>query len=313
VIKRTIEISREPAHLCVRLNQLLLRRGDETVGQFPCEDVGVVVVDHPQATYSHQALATLAERNAALVVCGRDHLPVAVLLPLGDHSEVVWRLREQVAAPKPLRKRLWQQLIRAKVQAQAANLDPRSPPARRLREMVAEVRSGDPANIEAQAARAYWSAWLVNAPPALADQLPFHRDPDQPGLNGLLNYGYAIVRAAVARALVSGGLLPALGLHHRHRANAFCLADDLLEPLRPLVDARVRELAFAGQTTLDQPTKAALLDLLTLPVRTRSGRGPLLVQLHTFVASLVECFEGKHRRLEIPQPCESVDTAACGS
>jgi len=121
------------------------------------------------------------------------------------------------------------------------------------------------------------------------------------------------VRAAVARALVSGGLLPAWGLHHRHRANPFCLADDLLEPLRPLVDARVRQLAFAGQTELDQPTKGALLELLTLPVRTGTGEGPLFVQLHAYVASLANCFQGQSRRLEIPEPCESADTDACGS
>lgn len=313
MIKRTVEVSREPAHLSVRLKQLVLSRDGQVVGSVPCEDLGVVVVDHPQATYTHAALSALAEADATLVVCGRDHLPVAVLLPLADHTTVVWRVREQIGAGRPLCKRLWQQIVRAKILAQAGNLAAGSPPERRLRQLAGEVRSGDPTNAEAQAAKVYWSAWLVNAPEPDGQRTAFRRDPDGEGANALLNYGYAIMRAGVARALVAAGLIPSLGLHHRHRANAFCLADDLVEPLRPIVDARVRELLGAGQTTLEQPTKAALLELLGTPVTTRGGRGPLLVALHRYAASLVECFQGQRRRLEIPQPCESADTGACGS
>lgn len=313
MIKRTIEVSREPAHLCVRLNQLTLKRGEQTVGSIPCEDIGVVVVDHPQTTYTHAALASLAQADATLVVCGRDHLPVALLLPLADHTQVVWRVREQIEASKPLYKRLWQQIVQAKIRAQADNLAPGSPSQRRLLQFASEVRSGDSTNREAQAAKIYWSAWLTEAPEDNADWSGFRRDPDGDGANSLLNYGYAVMRAAVARALVAAGLLPSLGLHHSHRANAFCLADDLLEPLRPIVDQRVRQLLFAGQCELDQPTKAALLELLTAPTATDDGRGPLLVALHRYAASLVQCFQGAARRLEIPQPCESVDTDACGS
>lgn len=314
MIKRTVEISREPAHLCVRLNQLTLKRGDETVGSIPCEDIGVVVVDHPQTTYTHAALASLAHADATLVICGRDHLPVALLLPMADHTQVVWRVREQIEAGKPLCKRLWQQIVQAKIRAQAENLAPDSPSRRRLAQLATEVRSGDSSNREAQAAKIYWSAWLTEAPEIRnTEPIGFRRDPDGGGANGLLNYGYAVVRAAVARALVAAGLLPSLGLHHAHRANAFCLADDLLEPLRPIVDERVRQLLFAGQLELDQPTKAALLELLATPMMTDEGRGPLLVALHRYAASLVQCFQGAARRLEIPQPCESVDTDACGS
>jgi CRISPR-associated protein Cas1 len=313
MIKRTIEVSREPAHLSVRLKQLLLTRGDQTVGAFPCEDVGVVVVDHPQATYTHAALAELADANATLVVCGRNHLPVAVLLPLADHSQVVWRIQEQLAIGKPLRKRLWAQIVKAKIRAQAENLARDAPPRRRLAHLATTVRSGDPANVEAQAARVYWSAWLVNAPEDHSPLPPFRRDPDGDGANALLNYGYAILRAAVARALVAAGLLPALGLHHRHRANSFCLADDLLEPLRPIVDARARELLWRGQSELDQGAKAALLELLSLSVETAGVNGPLWVALHRYAASLVECYQGQSRRLEIPRPCKSADTDACGS
>jgi CRISPR-associated protein Cas1 len=305
VIKRTIEVSREPAHLTVRLGQLLLQRGEETVGSIPCEDIGVVVVDQPRTTYSHAALTALARSDAVLVVCGDDHLPVAVLLPLADHSQVVWRIAEQVAISKPLRKQLWKQLVRAKIRAQAANLPEDCPARHKLRELAQGVRSGDPANVEAHAARVYWQNWLPNE--------PFHRDADAPGLNALLNYGYAIMRAAVARALVGAGLLPALGLFHSNRSNAFCLADDLIEPLRPLVDRRVRDLRQKGHEQLKPETKAGLLALLADPIRLGRQRGPLMVSLHRMVASLVRCYRGEADRLEIPRACSSADTDVCGS
>ncbi|MEX1095975.1 MAG: type II CRISPR-associated endonuclease Cas1 [Planctomycetales bacterium] len=312
MIKRTIEVSAQPAHLTVRHQQLLIQHQGETLGAVPCEDLGVVVVDHPGASYSHAALAAILDSEAVLVVCGRDHLPLGVLLPLGQHSEIVWRIDEQVSAGAPLRKRLWQQIVQAKIRAQADNLRRGSVPHRRLTRLAREVRSGDPMNCEAQAARVYWSAWLLTAddePP----ELPFRRDPDGDGLNPLLNYGYAIVRAAVARALVAAGLLPAIGIHHSNRSNAFCLADDLIEPLRPMVDRKVRELFWSGVTELDRPAKQSLLELLADPVVQAGERGPLMVALHRMAASLVRCFQGTGKNLEVPVSCRSADTVACGS
>lgn len=299
VIKRTLEISRESAHITVRNDQLLLQRDGKTVGHAPCEDLGVVVVDHPQTTYSHAALAKLADCGAVLVICGRDHLPSAVLLPLADHSLVVSRLADQVAAPRPLRKQLWRQLVSAKIKAQARNLPQGSVGRTRLLALAREVRSGDPENSEAQAARVYWANWLGDP--------GFRRDPALGDANKFLNYGYAIVRATLARAIVSSGLQPGLGLHHSNRSNAFCLADDLIEPFRPMVDRRVREMIRAGFEELDQPAKAELLKLLTQPLRLGDQTGPWMVMVHRLVASLVRCFSGEQRRLEIPVPCASVD------
>ena len=298
MIKRTLEISREPAQLSVRNEQLVLKRDGQTVGSVPCEDIGVVMVDHPQTTYTHGALAKLAASDAAVVICGRDHLPAAVLLPMADHSQVVWRLDAQLAVSQPLRKQLWKQLVVAKIRAQAANLPPDQPAYRKLLALAREVRSGDPKNVEAHAARVYWANWLW--------QEEFRRDPDGTGLNSFLNYGYAVVRAALARAIVAAGLLPSLGIHHRNRSNAFCLADDLIEPLRPLVDDRVRELHRQGYAELDQPAKAALLEVLADRVVSGDNDeagGPLMVQLHRYVASLVRCYTGKTRELEIPVAC----------
>jgi CRISPR-associated protein Cas1 len=292
LIKRTLEISREPAHLTVRHGQLLLKRGDELVGQIPCEDIGLVLVDQPGTTYAHAALVALAESDAALVVCGRDHLPLAVLLPLADHTQVVWRVSEQIAVRRPLRKQLWKQLVQAKIRGQAANLAPGYPARSKLLDYARQVRSGDPSNLEAQAARVDWLNWLPEE--------AFRRDADAGGLNPLLNYGYAVVRAAVARALVAAGLLPSLGLKHSHRSNAFCLADDLIEPLRPLVDDRARELYRQGFAELIPEAKAGLLKLLADDVRLGDETGPLMVALHRYVASLVKCFQGQAKKLEIP-------------
>jgi len=252
----------------------------------------MVVVDHPQVTYTHAALAQLAESQAVVVICGRNHLPTALLLPLADHTQVVWRLSDQLDAPKPVKKRLWQQLVQAKVRAQASNLAAESSPRKKLLALAAEVGSGDPKNIEAQAARIYWLHWLGDK--------EFRRDADGEGLNSFLNYGYAILRAAVARAIVAAGLHPTLGLFHSHRGNAFCLADDLMEPLRPIVDDRARELWRQGYESLTQEAKAGLLEVLTLPVRMGSETGPLMTSLHRMTASLVRCFRREERQLQIP-------------
>jgi CRISPR-associated protein Cas1 len=342
VIKRTIEISREPAHLAVRNRQLLLKREGAIVGSIPCEDIGVVVVDHPQTTYTHGALASLADSDAAVVICGDNHLPIAVLLPLASHSQVVTRLNLQLGVSVPLAKQLWKQVVAAKVRAQAANLAEGSAPRKKLLALAREVKSGDPSNIEAQAAKLYWQHWLWDAeegepspsplpgerelggspqegaegvsprfqraemgdrPRANSDRpVRFRRDADGEGLNHFLNYGYTIVRAAVARAIVAAGLLPSLGVHHKHRGNAFCLADDLMEPLRPLVDDRVREMHRLGYEELNQTAKKELLELLTQPVELGGQTGPLMVMLHRMTASLVRCYGGEGRTLEIPTP-----------
>lgn len=295
MIKHTIEISREAAHLSVQLGQLLLKSRDRLLASIPCEDIGVVVVDNPGTTYSHAALVALAEHGAVVVVCGQNHLPNAMVVPLGDHCQIAQRVARQIAATRPLCKRLWKQLVQAKIRAQARNLLAECPGRAKLLGLVRQVRAGDPTNIEAQAARIYWQYWIP--------EISFQRHGHPSGLNAMLNYGYAVLRAAVARALTSAGLLPALGLYHSHRANAFCLADDLLEPLRPLVDRRVRQLFRDGHADLTAQTKPSLLASLEEPVRIGRQRRPLMVSIHGMVASLVDCFERKSTRLEIPAPC----------
>lgn len=295
MIKRTIEISEAPAHLSVKDGQLLIaRRGEQRTETpaIPCEDIGLLIVDEHSTTYSHAALAILLQHGAVVVMCGRDHLPIGMLLPLADHSQVVQRLNQQIAAPKPLRKQLWKQIVQAKIQAQARNLPRESTQYRRLGVLAREVRSGDPKNLEAQAAKVYWSAWL--------GEEKFKRDPDGASPNHFLNYGYAVLRATVARALVACGFQPALGLHHSNRSNPFCLADDLLEPLRPLVDEVARTLHFAGRDSLDRDAKAELLKLPAATVCFDGESSPLMVAVQRMAGSLVGCFEGTRKRLLIP-------------
>ena len=304
MIKRTIEISQQSAHLAVRYDQLQLQFHDRPADEhasIPCEDIGLVVVDHRQVTYSHAALSTLLDFGAVVVVCGKDHLPSGLLLPLSNHTEVRWRIEDQINCSKPLQKQLWKQLVEAKIHAQAtclSNCNEYEDGIRKLHNLKKTVHSGDKTNVEAQAARVYWSAWKREILPQ------FQRDPNgKDSLNGMLNYGYAILRAAVARSIVSAGLIPMLGLHHCNRSNNFALADDLMEPLRPLVDERVHYLFQHGLRELTPATKAGLLEILGNPVIVEDESGPLMVQIHRLVTSLVQCFSGKSRELVVPTQC----------
>ncbi len=355
MIKRTVEISREPlgVHLSVRDGQLLILRKTDPpralpahppnlVGSIPCEDLGVLMVDQRDTTYSHSALAALAENGAAVVICGRDHHPVGMYLPLSTNTQLLARLDAQLNASKPTVKRLWASVVAAKVRAQAAALPP-SPDGEdtaecraKLLALARTVRSGDPENIEAQAAALYWPvlfsrstfiaqpfrrrAGLWVARRSAADgsglsQAAEAAEPEPPRSGGppngeppnnLLDYGYSALRAAVARALVSAGLLPALGIKHIGRSNPFCLADDLMEPLRPLVDQRVRWLAERGDIGLDQTVKAELLRVLTDEVACgvradgKTIRGPLLVAVVRYVASFVRVLAGEQEEVDVP-------------
>jgi len=320
MIKRTIEISRQAVHLSVRHDQLVIQPIGETKAAatiIPCEDIGVVCIDHPGTSYSHQAMTTLIRSGAAVVMCGADHLPAGMLLPLSNHTEVLWRINDQITVTEPRKKRLWQQIVTAKIGRQARNLPEEASTRRFLEELTRTVRSGDKGNAESQAARVYWSAWLdplggsrlISSVTAGSGEVEpgadeWHRNQDGlDPLNVMLNYGYAVLRAAVARALVSAGLFPAIAVFHHNRSNAFALADDLVEPFRPLVDARVRELYRLDRGIhdgLDQPTKAALLELLTHPVLTDGASGPLMISLHRMTASFVRCLRGEESKLLLP-------------
>lgn len=292
MITRTIDISDGPNYLSIENAQLVISRDRQEIGRIPCEDIGVLLVDHVATTYTHSVFTRLMHFGAVVVVCGSNHLPTGVLLPIDNNDLTARRMRLAAAAPLPLRKRLWKQIVQAKVRAQAANLPTDHPVHLRLLRMADEVKSGDTSNIEGQAARFYW--------PTMFGQ-HFRRDPDGLYPNDLLNYGYMVTRAAVARAIVAAGLHPVFSLQHSHRNNAFALADDLVEPLRPRIDRAVLELVRRETTVINREAKQQLLGLLAEEVRLGDTSGPLMVQLHRLATSLLQCYEGKLKRLKIPE------------
>lgn len=253
MIEQIVDISASGADLSVRHAQLCVSR-EGVEKRLPLCEVAVLVGAHPAIRYSQGVLSGLMEHNGALIVCGSDRKPTGLLLPLAGHHLHTERLRRQIDASLPCRKRLWQQIVKAKIDAQARCLERLHGNDFGVGALAAKVRSGDTANHEAQAARRYWQR--------LFPEQGFRRDPDGEGPNALLNYGYAVLRAIVARAIVGAGLHPAIGLHHHNRYNPYCLADDLMEPLRPLVDEAVYRHAEAEGVEVNPAAKRALIGAL---------------------------------------------------
>ncbi|MFH0909450.1 MAG: type II CRISPR-associated endonuclease Cas1 [bacterium] len=295
MLKRTLVFA-TACHLCIRNGQLIHRpRGDdakETV--IPMEDIGVVMLEDLSVTMSGHALWRLNEQGAAVVLCDERHHPCAMLQSLEGNTTHAEVLRAQLSATQATTKRLWQQTVKAKIGNQAALLELLNRPgAEALKRMADMVKTGDVDNREAVASRQYWSR--------LFDLAAFVRDPDGSAPNGLLNYGYAILRAAAARALVSSGLYCAIGIHHCNRYNAFALADDFMEPYRPFVDAAVvRLLSRGADGSMTREAKQALLNVLTADASFPDKRRPLMNAMSLSSASLVRCLAGEERQLHYP-------------
>ena len=258
----------------------------------PCEDLGVLILDSPEIQLTQASLVAAADGGAAVILCGRDHHPSALLLPMFGNTTHTERLADQISANAPLKKRLWQQIVKAKLLRQAMQLAKGEPARVKLLSLREGVRSGDTDNREAQGARWYW--------PALFKDEKFRREREGLPPNNLLNYGYMVLRATVARAVCCAGLHPAIGLHHHHRENPFCLADDLMEPFRPMIDNRVATLHFAGKKELDREAKEMLLGALAETVTLKGGQGPLFVAAQKTAASLCACFSGEAGELDLP-------------
>jgi CRISP-associated protein Cas1 len=284
-----------PYYLSSRLGQMVIankQTGDET--SRPVEDLGVVIVDHPQITFTSGLMQLLAEHNVALVVCDAKHHPTSMMLHLDTHHIQAERFRHQIAASEPLKKNLWMQTVKAKVRNQAAVLQAVGENPLALENLANKVASGDAANIEGQAARIYWKQLFGES---------FLRDPDGPPPNPSLNYGYSIIRAAIARALVGSGLLPTLGIHHRNKYNSFALADDIMEPYRPFVDLLVyrQRQTIGDYHNLTHERKATFLQLLHSDVGNKGFTSPMMVAMETSSASLAQCFAGTLKKPVYPQ------------
>ncbi len=313
MIKKTLYFG-NPAYLSLRLRQMVIKLPEvekqknlpdiikeNSVITRPIEDIGIVILDHRQITITQGLLEALLENNCAVITCDNNRMPVGLLLPLCGNTIQSERFHSQIAASEPLRKQLWQQTIKAKIQNQARVLSLCSQvEVGCMQRWSEDVKSGDTSNLEARAAAYYWKSFFSSIP-GLKD---YTRNRDGMPPNNLLNYGYAILRAVVARALVSSGMLPTFGIHHHNRYNAYCLADDIMEPFRPYVDELVfgivRDYASEG-LELTKDIKARLLTIPTLDVVIGGKRSPLMVGVAQTTASLYKCFSGELRRIAYPE------------
>ena len=307
MIKKTLYFG-NPAYLSLRNKQLVIKLPEveksnlterlkkESVTTIPIEDIGVVVLDHQQITLTQGLLAHLLECNCAVITCDSHHLPIGLQLPLEGNTTQSERFRDQLEASLPLKKQLWQQTIQQKIANQAAVLKKkRGLEVKNMMRWVNEVKSGDTENVEGKAAAFYWKNMFPDVP-------DFTRGREGCAPNNLLNYGYAILRAIVARSLVASGLLPTLGIHHHNRYNAYCLADDIMEPYRPYVDALVIEITqkmgYPQEITMEH--KQQLLTIPALDVTIAEQRSPLMVATAQTTASLYKCFSGECRKILYP-------------
>lgn len=291
---RVIDLAESSAYLRVENRQLIIERDGAEPVSAPLAEVAAVIAAHPQVRCSQPMLAELMAAGGAFIVCDRRSQPVGLMLPLVGNVLQTQRIAAQVAAPLPLRKRLWKQIVSRKIEAQAELLHELHGDDHGLPELARTVRTGDASNREAVASRRYW--------PALFEDPGFRRRFDAPDANRLLNYGYAVLRAIVGRAICGAGLHPSIGLHHHHRENAFCLADDLMEPYRPLIDAAVVEHVRCGRgTELDRPAKTALLETVLGRYRADGEVRTLFDLCAKTAVSLVRVLEGQSERLDYPK------------
>jgi CRISPR-associated protein Cas1 len=296
---RILDFSQKPASLRVKYRQLVVKQDELLDTTIPLEDIAVVIVANSQVTFSQAVLEGLAENSGILIACDHKSLPVGMFVPLLGHHVQTKRFAAQAAASVPTRKRLWQQLVRAKVHAQAYSLEKICGKDHGLHLLAGRVKSGDPSNIEAQAARRYW-AYLFGKEKT---DKPFKRDPDGHDVtNACLNYGYGVLRAIVARSLCASGLHPSLGIHHHNQYNPYCLADDLMEPFRPTVDQAVYEYLSLddAKSELTTEVKAFLIGRITSRYHFADEQRTIFDVMSRISASLAQIYMGEQKTLDLP-------------
>ena len=296
MIGRIVEVADDRRHLFMHRGFLVVQDTDgerKELGQIPLDDIAAVIANAHGLSYTNNLLVALAERGAPFVLCGANHNAVGMLLPIEGNFEQSRRIEAQIAASQPTHKRLWASVVRAKLEQQAAALEATGGPTAPLTALAARVKSGDPENLEAQGARRYWTLLFGDT---------FRRDQNAGGLNGLLNYGYTVLRATTARAVVAAGLHPGIGLHHSNDNNAMRLVDDLMEPFRPMIDLKVWQLRRNGEAEVSPDSKRALVRTLYDDMQTDVGATPVMVCAQKLCTSLAQVYLGERDKLDLPLP-----------
>ncbi len=291
---RIVEVSNDKRHLSMYRGFMLVHTTGEDrqeVGRVPLDDIVALIANAHGLSYTNNLLVALAERGAPFVLCGANHNVAGVLWPIDGHHQQAHRFEAQIACTLPMRKKLWATVVKAKLLNQAAVLQATGASYAPVQALAKQVRSGDPDNLEAQGARKYWSL-LMGA--------MFRRDQQADGVNALLNYGYTVLRAATARAVVAAGLHPSIGLHHSHDNNAMRLVDDLMEPFRPVIDLTVWQLQKTGPCIVNADTKRTLVKSLYQDLLSESGRTPVLVGVQTLATSLAQVLLKERKSLSLP-------------
>jgi CRISPR-associated protein Cas1 len=294
MLGRIVEVSNDKRHLSMYRGFMLVHTtGDERkeVGRVPLDDMAALIANAHGLSYTNNLLVALAERGVPFVLCAANHNVVGMLWPIDGHHQQAHRFEAQIACTLPMRKKLWASIIKSKLLNQAAVLKETGTSFAHLQNLAKQVRSGDPDNLEAQGARKYWG--LLMGP-------LFRRDQQADGVNALLNYGYTVLRAATARAVVAAGLHPSMGLHHSHDNNAMRLVDDLMEPFRPVIDLAVWHLQRSGPCAVNADTKRVLVQCLYQDLPTKEGKTPVMVALQGLTTSLPQVLLKERKALVLP-------------
>lgn len=296
MIGRIVEVADDKRHLFLSRGFLVVRDTEgerKELGQIPIDDIAAVIGNAHGLSYTNNLLVALAERCAPFVLCAANHNAVGMVIPIDGNYQQAKRFDAQLAATQPMIKRIWADIVKSKLQQQAAALEAAGAPVAPLQALVRKVRSGDPDNFEAQGAKRYWSLLFGDN---------FRRDQQGGGINAMLNYGYTVLRAATARSVISAGLHPTIGLHHSNEGNAMRLVDDLMEPFRPMIDLKVWQLNQQGETMITPETKRTLVKTLYDDMQTSSGATPVMICTQKLAVSLAQLFMGEKEKLELPLP-----------
>lgn len=300
MLKKSLLIENKSS-ITTKNNQLIIK-SEIRESSIPIEDIGYVVLDHPEIYLSIPAMNFLVENNTAVIICANNHLPNGMFLNLNSHHIQQEIFKNQINATLPLKKKLWQQTIIEKITNQGILLENNTGIKNSFDFLASKVLSGDSTNMEGVAAGIYWKLFFDLSDNEQAKQIKFKRERFGEYPNNFLNYGYAILRAATARALSGSGLLNTLGIHHKSKYNAFALADDIMEPFRPLVDEKVIEIMQKfDEQDLNTAIKAELLQILTRTVYFKDEKSPLMVALQKTASSLQQCFTGERKKIKYPK------------